>query len=549
MPISAISHNSVTYNVVGFPSAHAGSYGVLINGSITKLSTSPKDFPLWSATIAGTSTPSVYQYVELSEQGTIVQQEPFLRIFQSGDITSTANEFFMRQVTRTTLPEIPQVFEDVRPNPSKFFDHSQIATIHLTPDPDEFAAMVADADRSANREVKVKAGFRFISADTSYSSKKKVKVKVSGRDTLNFEKLSLRIKFDDEDASFGQPVLKLRSSVFDPTMTCEKLYIDVLNAIGVKTVQGAWVRVYVNRKPYGFFLMVEDIELPFLQRTIYQGNSTPIALSSLFKMSNTRPPLPPDEATLQFAGSDLKNYKEEVYKHEDLGGKQRNEALAQLISFLKDLQDYDPALPGGIEFWNSRLDLDGFLRCMAMEFLGGVWDGYWYSGNNFFMYFDAADNRWLFIPTDFDRSFNDGNLPDVLTTYTKFAQSRLAEQGKDHPLVTKLVFKSREINTRFKQILLDIVKRVFNLEALEPRIDAYEKMIADEVNWDYSLDRSKNPTKTPCRNFQFTIEDFHLGFISRVVKVNPKIENRTDINPGIKPWIKSRVESVPASLL
>ncbi|KAF9307738.1 hypothetical protein BG003_000269 [Podila horticola] len=525
---------NVTYNVVGFPDTDAGSFGVLINGKITKLSTSPDTFPLWSGIAPRASAASGYQYVKLSEQGTIVTQEPFLRPFQNGSAKSTTNEFFLRQMTRTTLPKLPQVFGDVRPKPSTAFDHSQIATIHLTPDQNNFADMVAHPREDRDP---IRAGFRFISADMVYSAKR-VKLKVSGRDTRLFKKLSLRIKFDDGETFFDRPIIKLRSGVFDPTMIREKLYIDILNAIGVRTTQGAWVRVYVNGKPYGFYLMVEDIEPPFLRGTMHHGNIQPVQLGSLYKLCDTRPIPAEDEATLRFAGSKTTDYNKTVYKNQNLGANPMNDPMAQLILFLQDLHNRDPTLPGGVDFWNSRFDLDGFLRCMAMEYLGGTWDGYWYTGNNFFLYYNPTEAKWQFIPTDFDSTFSDGNRPDVLTPYKEFAKGSLARPRKDHPLVTKLIFKDQEIKALFEQILLRVVDEVFNPDVLNPRINAYEKMIADEVHWDYLLERSNNPGYT----FSFTIEDFHKGIIGGVKKVNSEIniENNIEIKSGIKPWIQGR---------
>ncbi|KAG0370100.1 coth protein-domain-containing protein [Gamsiella multidivaricata] len=516
----------VTYNVVGFPDTDGGSFGVVINGKTTPLTTTPSTFPLWSATVVGASASSGYRYVKLSEQGTVLQRESFLRVFQNKKAKSTANEFFLRQVTQTSLPAIPQVFEDVRPKASKAFDDTQIATIHLTADPAIFADMVAhpQEDRKA-----IRTGFRFISTDTVYSVEE-VKVKVSGHGSKGFKKLSLRIKFDDDkgETFFDRPIIKLRSEVYDPTMIREKIYIDVLNSVGVKTTQGAWVRVYVNGKPYGFHLMVEDIEAPFLRGTVHQGSSNPLELGSLYQMGSH---VLGQEATLQYAGPMTADYNEEIYTNKILGANTKAEPMAQLITFFKDLQEYDPTMSGGIKFWNSRLNLDGFLRAMAMEYLAGSWDAYWWKGNNYFMYFNPTEARWLFLPTDFDSTFSDGNLNDVLTTYKKFAARRLARSGKDHPLITKLIYKNKDINARFEQILLSIVNGVFNSNVLEPRINAYEKMIADEVKWDYSLDRSKNPGKT----FNFTITDFHKSITGPV----------TGVNNGIKPWIKSRAKDVP----
>ena len=329
----SLKFRTVTYNVVGFPDTDTESFGVLINGKITTLSTSPDTFPLWSG-IAPGALESGYQYVKLSEQGTVQRQEPFLRFSENGIAKSTTNEFFLRQTTRTALPKLPQVFDNVQPEASKAFDDSQIATIHLTPDPDEFEDMVANP----LDDKRIKAGFRFVSADTVYSAKE-VKVKVSGRDTRHFQKLSFRIKFDRGDTFFDRPIIKVRSGVFDPTMIREKLYIDILNAIGVRTTQGAWVRVYVNGKPFGFYIMVEDIEPPFLRGTMHHGNIQPVQLGSLYKLCDTRPIPAEDEATLQFSGSKTTDYNKNVYENQNLGANPTNEPMAQLILFLQDLHN------------------------------------------------------------------------------------------------------------------------------------------------------------------------------------------------------------------
>ncbi|KAI1289111.1 hypothetical protein EDD11_009390 [Mortierella claussenii] len=520
----------VTYSVVGFPGSNNITFGVLINGVITPLTTSPSTFPLWSATVVGAKASSGYRYVQLSEQGAVLQREPFLRVFQDKKAIRTANEFFLRHTTQTTLPTIPQVYGDVRPKPSQAFDDSLIGTIHLTPDPAAFADMVAnplDEERKA-----IRAGFRFINANTVYSTAE-VKLKVSGHGSRKFKKLSLKVKFaeDKGETFFDRPIIKLRSESNDPAVMREKLYIDALNSVGVTTTQGAWVRVYVNEKPFGFHLMVEDIDLPFLRGTIHHGNSEPKELGALYKMGSH---VVGQEATLQYTGPKTADYNQEVYANDNLGVNTKDEPLAQLISFMKDLQEYDPTLPGGIKFWSSRLDLDGYLRSMAMEYLAGAWDAYWWKGNNYFLYFNPTLARWQFIPTDFDSTFSDGGLADVLTTYKKFAARRLSRSGKDHPLITKLIYKNKEINTLFEQILLNIVKGVFNPTVLEPRIDIYEKMIEDEVKWDYSLDRSANPGRT----FNYNINDFHKSIVAGV----------TGVNNGIKPWIKLRAQSVPTQV-
>ncbi|KAF9316185.1 hypothetical protein BG003_002274 [Podila horticola] len=520
----------VTYNVVGFPDTPAGSFAVEIKGKTYKLATTPATFPLWSANVVGASASTSYKYVKLSDTGATVEKESFTRSFANTKATATVNEFFQRKVTQNNLPKVPQVYKDARSKTTPNFDDSQIGTIHVTADPAIFDDMVKnplDEERKA-----IKASFRFINANNVYSVEE-VKMKVSGHGSRKFKKLSFRLKFDDDkgETFFNHPIVKLRSESFDPTLMREKLYIDVLNSAGIKTTQGTWTRLYVNGKPYGFYLMVDDVEAPFLSNTFHNGELKPKQLGSLYQMGSHVLGL---EATLQYNGSKTTDYHSEIYENKNLGANTKEEPMAQLISFFKDLQDFNPALPGGVDYWNKRLNLEDYLRQMAVEYLGGTWDGYWWKGNNFFMYFNPTTNVWQWVPTDFDSTFSNGNLKDVEVSYKQFAASRLKRAGKDHPLITKLIYKNKDINAMFEKILLGLAKGVFNPKALGPRIDAYEKMIQDDVKWDLAIDRSKNPGKT----FGYTFNDFHGSIIGPV----------KNVNNGIKPWISYRAKDVPKQI-
>jgi len=519
----------VTYNVVGFPDSDKGSFGVVINKKMTPMTTTNATYPLWTVNVPGASGGSGWRYVKLSPEGKEIQRESFLRSFVNKKSKVTENQVFLRFNTKTALPALPQIYPNVQPLASKAFDGTQMATIHITANEADFADMVAnplDEDRKA-----IKCGFRFVNADTIYSAAE-VKVKVSGHGSRKYKKLSLRVKFDVDkgDTFFDRPIIKLRSETSDPTLIREKTYTDILNSIGVKASEAAWVRVYVNNKPFGFHLMMEDIEEPFLRTTIHKGQTVPKDLGSLYQMGSH---FAGEEGTMLYLGPNTTNYNAETYENKIRGDNTKAEPMAQLIAFMKDLQEYDPSLPNAVKFWNTRLDLDGFLKAMVMEYLAGAWDSYWWKGNNFFMYYNPVDARWQFIPTDFDSTFSDGARADVLTTYKKFAASRLRRSGKDHPLITKLIYKNKEINALFEKMLLTVTQKIFNPRVLNPRLDAYEKMIVDEVKWDSTLDRSKNPGKKSS-----PFEDFQKSLNGPV----------TGVTIGVKPWIAGRAKDVPPQI-
>ncbi|KAF9439242.1 hypothetical protein BGZ76_007443 [Entomortierella beljakovae] len=397
--------------------------------------------------------------------------------------------------------------------------------------------MVADP---WNHNEAINTDFRFINSRLVYNAPG-VALEIFGKSSRNFRKLSFKFTFDTtkNQTFFDRPNIKLCAEGYDPTMIREKLYIDILNSVGVRTQQGAWVRLYVNNIPYGFYMMIDDVGTSFLRQTMHHGDSLPTVLGSLYQMVSPKIDI---QADLQYLGPVAKDYPAGVYNNMNLGTNPPDKPLAQLIRFMKDIQDFDSMEANGTTYWDSRMDLEGFLRTMAIEFFGGSWDGYWWAGSNYYLYFNptlgVADSdinnnntkkgKWQWISTDFDSTFGDGRPTDIQTTYQEYAP-RLFKH--DHPLVSKLILENIDTNARFEELLLEITRVVFNPTALFPRIDAYEQMIAADVEWDLSIDRSKMMGK----DLQYTLQDFHDSIVKEVAGVNI----------GIKPWIEQRAKDIP----
>ncbi|KAF9285839.1 hypothetical protein BGZ68_003539, partial [Mortierella alpina] len=221
-----------TFNVVGYPSANTGAFGVS------------------------------YSYVELNAAGAAVKTEAFKRKLSDPAATTTPNEFFERQTTVWDLPRIPYTYLATYPSNTKAFRSEQIATIHVTAPAALVAALFANPMDAQDGN----ADIRFISNDTVLSQKN-VTFGLSGKSSREHAKQAFKLKFDTAvgQSFFHRPNIKLRSMVMDPTLIREMLYIDMLNSAGVATQQGAWVRLYINNEPYGVYLMVDDISGSFLK--------------------------------------------------------------------------------------------------------------------------------------------------------------------------------------------------------------------------------------------------------------------------------------------
>ncbi|KAK5814915.1 coth protein-domain-containing protein [Linnemannia elongata] len=523
--LASVAFADITFSCIGYPAA-GNTMGVKIGDAITKLTANETSFPVHSATVPGTTSAVQYSYVEVNAAGVAVKSEAFVRKLNQTTDTWTENEFFERPITHHVIPRLPYTYLATYPSKSKAFKETQIATLHLTGDKVAIDAL----NTNPNTEAEARVSFRFINAKTVYTQTN-ITLKTSGKSSKEFAKQSYKIKFDTDynQTFFSRPNIKLRSMATEPTYLREKTYIDTLNAVGVPTQQGSYVRLFINNEAYGLYLMVDDIKKSFLKQTVHSGDNLVIPGSLI----QANAPTLSEQADLAYKGPLTAAYGKETYTMQNLGNNPIAEPLSQLITFMKDLQDFDPLTTADpINYWNAtRLDLDGFLRNMALEYLFGGFDNYWMAGSNYFIYYNPTlgpAGKWQWLPTDFDGTFGNGAEIDPKGSY-----KTLFNFTPDHPLVSKLIIKNTAINGLFTTILKEIVSTTFKPEAMNPHIEAVNKMISLDAKWDLALTR-----KSPGKNPGFTFDDFNNNLVN-ITK---------DMSGAIKPWIADRATAISTEL-
>lgn len=229
-----------------------------------------------------------------------------------------------------------------------------------------------------------------------------------------------------------------------------------------------------------------------------------------------------DQADLVYKGPSNSSYDPAAYTDVVLGNNTAAAPLDQLIQFMLDLQNFDPVnTTDPVGYWNNtRLDLDGFLRNMACEYLMGSFDAYWMSGSNYFLYYNpslGASGKWQWVPTDFDGTFGNGFPVSTLSPYQTVYNFQ-----PDHPLVSKLIIKNVAINGLFQEVLKEIVSTSFKPAGLFPRIATYNQMLSADYLWDSTLNRTGQGIVTG-----YTWSDF-----------NNNLDNITkDMQYSVKGWI------------
>lgn len=364
--------------------------------------------------------------------------------------------------------------------------------------------------------------FRFYSANNNIKISN-VKLELSGGQTRSYSKLPYKFHFPKEHTLLDIGVLKLRSAETDPTMLREKLYTDVLNTIGVPAPQAAYVRLFFNQKPVGLYVAQEVMKKHWLTTVLHPKNNGTGKTGSLWKMDADDG----KQANLVWKGPTDKSYPyDHIYKPLLPGSNPKNDPMRDLIKFMADIKHFDPKNEkDAVGYWAKRLDLDVFLKAMAMEYLAGFWDGYWSAGSNYQLYNNPATGLWTWLPIDYDDTFGSSFSSD-LDSYRKFPVKH------ESVLVQKLILQSPQIRSRFEGILKDTVSYVFKPQALMPRITAYTNMILDDVEWDRSLPRLNKGES----------EGFTVQALTKGVAEGEKGEW------GLKKWIVKRTAVVEKDL-
>ncbi|KAI9362311.1 coth protein-domain-containing protein [Pilaira anomala] len=510
----------VTYSVIAFPGR---------NDSIVVVNVGGQDFPLQKSPLhdnlfTGTAPfGPEYRYK-------VGQNVENITRHLAENVASTGNEFMNRSITKLDVPAIPLAYNPVYPAfYSPMNRDNAVSTLILHADMKVIDAFLKEPE-GANLEWAQIYNMSYISHDAIYSFQG-AGIKNSGQSSREMAKQSLKIKFNQfnnatKDKLFNRRSLKFRAQANDPSMVREKLMMDILAATGAATLSSNWVRIFINNEPFGLFLMSDDSFNGYIDNFLNGGigmNSTGLTIKANAMGPN-------NESNMVYNGTDPKGYNfRDVYMLEEEGkGKTINETnyMYPLIEFMEKLnktaRSANAQTPGNI---NEIIDSpDHTMIQIAMSFLSGSWDGLWRQASNFYFHQNRETKKWYVISYDFDETFGNGLQEDLelmTTPYNKYARP-----DSRRPLMDAFI-KDPYYQPKFEEILKTIVKRSFNPRVLKPRLEAWAKMLKEDVAWDRSL-----PFRSPGNKEKFSADDLSNMFTTVYSRV------------GVLEWISNRTTSL-----
>ncbi|MBR5645686.1 MAG: CotH kinase family protein [Treponema sp.] len=142
-------------------------------------------------------------------------------------------------------------------------------------------------------------------------------------------------------------------------------------------------------------------------------------------------------------GMDLKTNKDKL-----------DPAKEELMAFISELNALSETDIDGIrEFYSKRMDVDFFIKTIAVSVLMGMDDDYWGNGNNFCLYFDTGkkgSGKVYYIPYDYDNTLG-GSIHEG-----GFKNNPLEwGMGENRPLIDKLLCVP-EYKQKYIDYLLDL---------------------------------------------------------------------------------------------
>jgi hypothetical protein len=302
-------------------------------------------------------------------------------------------------------------------------------------------------------------------------------------------RLSLKIDFNeyDEEQEFrGLTKINLNNNASDPSLLREALSYELFREADIPCSRVGFARVSATvpgefeEKQFGLYTVVEQVDKRFLKDRY--GSAKGLLLK------------PSTFGVFRYFGEEWSEYeKGYVPKTTPLPEQHR-----RVIEFARLLHQADDAT------FNSQvedyLDVDQFLRFLAVNVLVCNLDSFLGGAQNHYIYLEPESNKFQFLPWDMDHSF--GAFPLLGTPESRRDLSVDHPGGDDHTLIERVLRISAHKQT-YHAYLNEYLNTIFAEEKLHRQVteaaeflrpmvtangptalDRFEKVVAETPRWD-----------------------------------------------------------------
>ena len=314
------------------------------------------------------------------------------------------------------------------------FLQNEVAEIHISLDNNDLSILLGD---SLYTDHHFPATFYYYSTlhnDTIQN----VGFRVRGNTSRGAHKKSFKISFNEytQGKKFkGIEKMNLIGQHNDPSLMRYWLSLNILTTNNLISSRSSFVKLYINGECKGVYLNVEHIDDEFLQKRFIGDDH-----GNMYKCTWG--------ADLKFLGNNPSSY----YEPYELKTNKATNDYADLIQFIQTLNSInDEDFPCFIE---DQFEVELYLKTLAVEMIIGHWDGYAFNKNNYYLYRQPSNGKFVFIEYDMDNTFGidwfgiDWTIRDLNSWH-----------NNDRPLVERLLsytYYNDLFNSYLDQILNDL---------------------------------------------------------------------------------------------
>ncbi|MFA7273645.1 MAG: CotH kinase family protein [Crocinitomicaceae bacterium] len=305
----------------------------------------------------------------------------------------------------------------VHPANTQAFLQSELAEVHIIIDPDSLQYLFLPDSLESNHEYP--ATFKYITS-TGVDSVANVGFRLRGNTSRYSAKKSFKISFNTFNTGSRWNDLKkmnLNGEHNDPSILRSWLSNTLLSENQIIAIRNSYVKLFINGEYKGLYFNAEHIDKPFITQRFGSDND-----GNLYKSAWG--------ANLAYLGTNPSSY---VDKYE-LNTNTDSFDYSGLIHFI-DVLNNTPSAQFACAI-QQVFDVESYLKTLAMEVLIGHWDGYSYNQNNYYLYENPADGRFVFIEYDMDNTFG---IDWFNVDWANRNIYTWANSGGARPLFTKLM--------------------------------------------------------------------------------------------------------------
>jgi len=299
-----------------------------------------------------------------------------------------------------------------------FFEKGEISQLKIVLNQQEEQKLRADAKRFVECAL----------VENGQTNYRKVAVKLKGA-AGSFRHLDDRpaftLKLKKKGERFhGMDKFHLNNSVQDESYLCELLGSQLFREAGYPAARITHARVWLNDRDLGIYVLKEGLDDLFLERNFGDAKGNMYDGGFCIDIDNN---LEKDEGEGPEDYSDLKGLVAACREGDDA---KRNQMIAE------------------------KLDVDAFLKYMALERLLCHWDGYVQNKNNYRIYFHN-NQKAMFLPHGMDQLFQDTNF---------------AVFNDPGQIVGSPIFRNAEWKSKYRRQVKELLP-LFAPEKLHAKID------------------------------------------------------------------------------